>query len=248
LGENLTLQEQYLDFLRGRKFRQSLLCHQEVAVVRETPPSVLKPMYVAAPVRALPDEIAGAMQKFEGLPGSFVETDTRLAQAALRYLGAQWPAFVSFEDLLDAARERIDETASAEQDSQELAETLLQLYRVNFLEMHLRHPQFATTVSERPLASPIARFQVQSTPYVSTLAFGMIRLGDPVNQLLLSLMDGTRSRAGLLDSLRAFLAEGALVVKHDGEPITDPQQTEAALADRLDASLSTMAQQGLLLS
>ena len=248
LGDNLTLREQYLDFLHGRKFRQSLLCHQEVEIVRKTPPSVLKSMCVAAPARALPDETKGAIQKFEGLRDSFVETDAPLDQAALRSLGEQWPAFVAFEDLLDAARAHTDETASREEDSRALAETLLQLYQVNFLELHLRSPAFATSVSERPEASPIARFQVQSTPYVSTLTFGSIRMGDPVAPLLLSLMDGTRSRADLLDVLRTYLAEGALVMKHDGEPITDPQQAEKALVDRLDAALATMAQQGLLLA
>ncbi|HMB91657.1 MAG TPA: class I SAM-dependent methyltransferase, partial [Rhodothermales bacterium] len=94
LGDNLTLREQYLDFLHGRNFRQSLLCHQEAEIVREDQRAALNGMYLAAPARAL--EKVGAMQRFKGLSGSFAETDALLDQAALEHLGAQWPAFVAF--------------------------------------------------------------------------------------------------------------------------------------------------------
>lgn len=247
LGSNL-LREQYLDFFHGRKFRQSLLCHQDVSIQRETPPWMLRPMYIAAPARRLEDVGRGGGQPFEGLNGSFAETDVPLDQAALNYLGEQWPAFVAFEELLDVARARIGATASYEEDRQVLAQTLLQLYRVNFLEMHLRRPSFATTVSERPLASPIARFQAQSTPYVSTLTFGSIRLQDPVAALVLSLLDGTRSRADLVAALGVYLEEGGLVMKQQDEPITDPVQAKEALKNRLDDALARMAQEGLLLA
>jgi methyltransferase-like protein len=248
LGDNLTMKQQYLDFLRGRKFRQTLLCHQEIDLERTIPPERLYGLVVASPVRLLSEEARAPMQKFEGLRGSFAETDAPLDQAALRYLGEQWPGFVAFADLLDAARERIDETALREEDSRTLAETLLQLYRVNFLELHLRPPRFSTSVSERPRASPIARFQVLSTPYVSTLTFGSVRMGDPVTRHLLSSLDGTRNRAELLEAMLAYLDQGGLVLKQHGEAVTNRKQAAEVMESRLDAALADMAGQGLLLA
>lgn len=56
MGDNVVLKQQYLDFMHGRTFRQSLLCHQEVALERDSSASRLGSMYVAAPAREVAEK------------------------------------------------------------------------------------------------------------------------------------------------------------------------------------------------
>jgi hypothetical protein len=50
LRDNVIAQEQYLDFLKFRRFRQTLLCHQKIPVDRVPKSEHLRVLYVAAPL------------------------------------------------------------------------------------------------------------------------------------------------------------------------------------------------------
>ena len=50
-AENVVLEQQYLDFLIFRRFRQTLLCREGASAVREPDPEVLRSLYVASSTR-----------------------------------------------------------------------------------------------------------------------------------------------------------------------------------------------------
>ena len=98
--EDPVRREQYLDFLKGRMFRQTLLCRAELAIDRTPRPEVIERLAVstqaAAPGRARPD---GA-QAFEGPTGSTLTTDHPLVIDALERAARAWPAALWVRDLL----------------------------------------------------------------------------------------------------------------------------------------------------
>jgi methyltransferase-like protein len=236
MGDNVVLKQQYLDFMHGRTFRQSLLCHQEVALERDSSASRLGSMYVAAPAREVAEE--GGVKKFEGLRETFAETDQPAMQDAFRILGEQWPSFVSVKDML----------VGTTVDPDTFAEALLQLYQINFLEVYLDNPHFVTHVSKCPVASPVARFQIQTSPYLSTLSFGSIRISDPITSLLLPLLDGRHTHDDLLKAMLALVDEGVLVPKQNDAAVSDRKLATELLEQSLNTALTKMALQGLLLA
>ena len=65
--------EQYLDFLRSRTFRQTILCHAGLIVNRTIEPDQLRRFYIAAravPESERPDIHSRTIEKFKGLDGS----------------------------------------------------------------------------------------------------------------------------------------------------------------------------------
>src|SRR5262249_9609997 len=48
--DDLLAKEQYLDFLKCRRFRQTLLCHADVPLQRDLAPARLRRLHVASPV------------------------------------------------------------------------------------------------------------------------------------------------------------------------------------------------------
>lgn len=196
LSENDPLaREQYLDFLEGRSFRQSLLCHCEVAVDRHVKPERIKNLFLRADVRPLsaePDLAAGSVEEFEGKKEGRIATDLPSGKAALLRLGETYPGSVPFEELV----------SSNKGDADSLAMLLVKAHGAGVVEVHSFNPEFASTASDRPLAHPLARLQAADGTIVTTLLHNNVRLEDDLSRQLLLLLDGHRTRDDILQELK----------------------------------------------
>jgi len=210
------LKEQYLDFLRCRKFRHTLLCHQEAALDREWEPGRINKLYAASAAQAAGPPGPGGTEEFRGPQGSAISTAHPLAKAALHSLTETWPRALAFAELL----ERVGgENAGA------LAEILYWTCAAGLVELHACPPCCAARPGERPLASPVARLQLRRGPGVTTLRHTTVTVEGLLERQLLLLLDGTRDRAKLLAELTEFARSHAL---RPGAPI-DAAELERAL-------------------
>jgi methyltransferase-like protein/2-polyprenyl-3-methyl-5-hydroxy-6-metoxy-1,4-benzoquinol methylase len=123
--------EQYMDFLRNRMFRQTLLCHNNVEPHYELKWETVRRFAVASPVRAIgPDVVAEAARvgigsigaaadagsvghgdspmKFETPDGITLLAREPIVKAAMLELVDAWPRAVPFEELLAQARRRLE--------------------------------------------------------------------------------------------------------------------------------------------
>jgi hypothetical protein len=214
--EDPVRREQYLDFLKGRMFRQTLLCRAGAAVDRTPRPAVIADLAVST-------EAKRRGQVFEGPAGSTLTTDSPLVAGALERAARSWPAALWVRDL-----------AADEAERAALCDALLRAYAANLVALHVHPPRLATAPGETPRASPLARHQAQAGELVTNLRHASVRIEDELGRQLLALLDGTRDRAALAAQLRAFLAER-------GERLSDAQ-----LRDGLQRSLQGLARLALL--
>ena len=214
--------EQYLDFIKGRRFRQTLLCHEEVPLDRAVRPQAIVNFYLASNAKPV---ASGPCEEFRGARGAALKTDYAPAQAALRRLGEVWPRSLPFTDLLACAR--ADNPAV-------LAEILFGAYSAGLIDLHLHPPRFTPSAGERPAASPLARLQVLNGSRVTSLRHTTVELEDAVDRCLVFLMDGSRGRAQLVAGVEAFLRSHTAGA---GEQLTSAS---------LDARLERLARQALL--
>jgi methyltransferase-like protein len=201
--------EQYLDFLRNRTFRETLLCHQELAVDYRLSAERLRGLYVASPAQPL----ATDEESFTSPSGATVKSTDPLARAALLCLGEIWPRAVSFEELCRAARARLGDggSADADRDRQIVGQCLLACYLADadglaYLWTH--PPSFAAAAADRPVASPLARLQATHAARATNLRHQTIALDD-FHRAVLCRLDGTCDRAALERDLGGAV-EGAL--------------------------------------
>ncbi|RME73774.1 MAG: methyltransferase domain-containing protein [Chloroflexi bacterium] len=219
--------EQYMDFLRNRTFRQTLLCHQEVALQSKLPPERLARFYVAS--SALPDPVDTTIPDnqpvtFRGPKGDVMTTDHPVTQAAMLILSRQWPQAVSFDALYRAAFTSVygrppDEPSPLEMDRQLLGANLLQAYGYNddLVELHISPSPFSCRVTDHPVASPLARYQAANgADIITNLRHENIKL-EGINYLLLPLLDGHHSPADLVDWLSTRLQTGEVSLNPDDQ-------------------------------
>ncbi len=93
------------------------------------------------------------------------------------------------------------ETLGAGED--ELAAALLDGFRRERLIPHAGPLRAATEPGERPLASPLARWQATHSSDLTSLAYTTVRMEEPAARLLVTLLDGTRDRPAIRAELEA---------------------------------------------
>lgn len=249
LSRNRILREQYLDFLKCRRFRQTLLCHREVTLHQEPHAAPVAGFLVSSAAECTSgsnDLSAGVNCTFETPKGGKFETDYPLGKAALAVLGGGWPRPVPFSELLEeslACLKNGNSPADQAQDQgRQLREFLLQLYSAGIVDFRTVAPRMVHHATERPRASPIARWQVRREEFVTSALHVAVKIEDEVGRSLLSWLDGTNDRTALIEKLWQLLqANHALTVPDGGEAAARRE-----LGSKLEDNLAKLARFGLL--
>ena len=207
--------EQYMDFLKNRSFRGTLLCHEGLAVTRQIRPEPIRRMLLssrARPVSGEPRIEASESEEFRGLDGATFKTDHPLTKAALVELHRVSPKPVQFMKLATAVGAAIGMTSAAEMDehSSVLAGNMLRAYGYSdsIVGLHAYEPRFTLEPGTHPVASAVARVQAAERARVTNMLHERVTLVDedvvewePTARHVLPRLDGNHDRAALVDVL-----------------------------------------------
>jgi SAM-dependent methyltransferase len=181
--DDVIRREQYLDFLKSRMFRQTLLCHAGESLERSARPSVITELAFST-LATRSDETGATV--FEGPTGSTLTTDHPLVIAALEHAARAWPAAVWVRDL---------------GPDEALCGALLRAYGANLVQLHVHPPAICTRPGDHPEVSRLARHQAEHGAFVTNLRHALVRLEDDRGRRLVTLLDGRHDRAALASEL-----------------------------------------------
>jgi methyltransferase-like protein/2-polyprenyl-3-methyl-5-hydroxy-6-metoxy-1,4-benzoquinol methylase len=252
--------EQYMDFLRNRMFRETLLCLDRVQPNWAVNPESLRVLHVASGARAvdaqgqpLPavsvtDDQANV--SYRSASGMSMATTRPLLKAVMQVLANYFPGTVPFDILRKEARGLIggatDDPKQAAEDTSVIAVGLLNCYMgSDLIELHGMPITFARTISEKPTALPLARIQAARTPVVTNRRHEVVRLND-LDKHLVPLLDGTRDKPAIVAELTKVAQSGSLNVQKDGVTIYEPKEISGALTSVMDQALANVARMALL--
>jgi len=212
--------EQYFDFVRLRRFRQSLLVHRDSPADPRPSRERLTTMHVSATFELARAAAAGGLHKIARKidPAAGGGGPVR---KLLDELVARQPATLEIATL--------DSRFDLGSLSRPVEEVLTNACHWGFVELHGQPAACTIEPSERPIASPLARLQARTSDRVTTLLHIPVTIAD-VNALkLLPLVDGTRDRAALASSVSSSIGP-------------------ARAADFVDYALKKFARLGLLIA
>ena len=251
LDDDVLAREQYLDFLMCRRFRRTLLCRRDVSLDHKIQPEVIANFYVAseaAPKSSKLDIDSSDIEEFRTPKGASIKASRPLVKGALLHLNKRWPQAIHFSDLLKAARRLVPEETDENENVTGLCEVLLRSFAAGVTELHVWAPRFVTDVSERPLASAVARHQNRRRKRISTLRHTGLELNDALSRKLLDLLDGTRDFAALVEALTAFVQTGGTTLESEGQPVTEPAEIRKTIADGLPQALNRLVRSAILVA
>jgi SAM-dependent methyltransferase len=206
IATNIVELEQFMDFMRNRTFRETLLHRAGRSPVYNIAPGRLEGVYVTGILRAQDSALdihAGKPATFLGVGNVPVTTSTPIIKAALFCLIRSFPTSLRFESLLEKARFELDRNgvggAPLAKDQQNLAVGLLKIHTSSdLIEFSIVPSRFIVDAGPKPLASPVAR-QHAANPevdYVVTRQHNLVKLDDATRKAL-ALLDGTRDVSAL---------------------------------------------------
>jgi len=244
--------EQYLDYLKGRRFRQTLLCHAEAMITEAADPVVARRLHAVGHLRADPVDSAvdlteGVAVSFHSGDGALLTTDHPVIKAALAMVGNAFPAALAFDGVLEGARAASHSQEALEDDAKALAHTWVAAFGLGLLTLHCDPPAFSIEVGPRPKTNALARMQVEAgSDLITSLRPSMIRIDSRLALELIRLLDGTRERAALLHDLAERMATLPVDDAAGSNPPHDPAWWREVLADKLESGLEQTARMALL--
>jgi methyltransferase-like protein/SAM-dependent methyltransferase len=241
-GGDLIQQQQYLDFLTQRPFRQSLVCRDDVVLNRAIGADRLAGLYVAAHLQSA---AAPGAAVFRTPAGETINTTSRATTAALAILGERWPRQVQFEELTALVAER-EGRLPAEVLGQ-IGPHLVKGHVAGIVELSLAPFACAhETGVERPQAWELARREVSRNGQVTNGRHECVTL-EPLDREVLMLLDGQRDRNAIVDELLALERSGRLrVAAPAATPTGETATTREILQEAADRSLRRLAELSML--
>jgi hypothetical protein len=151
----------------------------------------------------------------------------RAARKVLQWLVSEAPRIVAFAEVAAWQRDHAPGDIAA---ARPLPALLAEACYAGTVDLYVHPPALAAVAGERPLASPVVRWQARRQRGVTNLRHETLRIDDPLALALLVLLDGTRTRAELVTAFAAHL----------------PADVRASAGERVATHLSHFALHGLL--
>jgi SAM-dependent methyltransferase/methyltransferase-like protein len=201
-------QEQLMDFLCNRSFRQSLLIRDTVRVDRSIPSHRIEGLWLASllqPLSATPVLTSQQTEEFQADNGTTISSGLPLTKAALLVLSKHGPLPIAWHHLLEEAMTLLDRTPEPH-EVECLQADLMRCYSGGLLNLHSLPPAFTLTLSDYPAASPLARLQAKTAYHATSLRHETVSLDEAARGLLCEL-DGKTSRGELARRFHARFSD-----------------------------------------
>ncbi len=237
VSQNVVEYEQYLDFFDCRRFRQTLICHKDASLDNSMNLAKIKDCYVSSVLQSTaetPNLQPEQPEQFVGRESANASIDHQLTKAVLVYMESIGSHPIGFDELIEKAIELLQthgfDCHGIEKEIEFTAFSLFQIYTLDSVRFHLNKPKVIDSVSEKPLASKFARWQLTKGRRVTNFIGSNLNFADDLACSLLALLDGTRTREDLLGELANF------------------DENNVDLPELLDQHLSQFATDGLLIA
>ncbi len=231
--------EQYMDFVRNRMFRQTLVCHKSVTLNREIGWETILSLFVASNARTEQEnDLHSSKPVTFARPGSTMTTREPLVKAAMECLAEHWPKSIRFTDLVTLARRKLDPTPQlisperVRHEQRAIAVPLLRCFATTHVDLSVCPTAFSLKPDELPMVSNLARYQAGESNQLTNLNHQTVSVSDIQRQLMLRL-DGKNDRK--------------LVAHDEGSEIRDPARIREMLSGVLESNLNSLAKKALLL-
>lgn len=232
ISPDLLQMEQYMDFLRNRMFRQTLLCHADVRIAEALRPQAIESLYIASFAKPKSKEVSFDPQQVEEFraPGNLsLQTRDPLMKAAVLCLRDNDSVPVAFAELLSSAQRLLADTGMNDCDfgGDALAVRLLNAFISGVIEVSASPPCYTARVGDRPAASPYARLRAREGGKIVNYRLEPVTLGEP-SRLVLSHLDGQHDA----DALARLVIQWTQSAARASTPAEPSDRTSPAVEER----------------
>jgi methyltransferase-like protein len=247
--------EQYMDFLRNRMFRTSLIVHDNKNPIYNLNSSAIVNFNVTSnltPVEQNIDLHSTNQIQFTAQDGTAIGTTEPLIKAALLCLFESTPNSMTTGEIIEGAYKKLGSKppVAAEELAKvtaQLGQTLITAYTslpVGSLELTTMPINRSSLVSSKPRAFKLAQIQAVTLGMITNPRHQMIRLGD-FEKVLLPMLDGKTTITEIINKFKDLVITNKIVVKDNGTQ-ADATRVNEIIQQQVENALKTLAKNGML--
>lgn len=247
LNLNLLATEQYMDFVRNRMFRSTLLCRADNPLTRAIDPACLDSFNVI-PLVQLKQPFSEKQQAIFVAPGGGELTVGDVFTADIFSMAIENKGGVSVSKLLeDVAAKHADKLdgKDAAAVKADLGRVLINGYFKKMVDFTVGPIAKFSPDSLNPQTLPLARWQASLGQRVSSPRLDMLT-ADPFVAKFITLCDGTRDRGALIEAMVAAHNKKEYQLNENNQPVTDPERAKFIIERLYEGSLQNLENLGLL--
>lgn len=241
----LIRKEQYMDFIRNRTFRKTLVCHAEARLNRMISVWELEKFHLALSKPAEmgePDE-TGVVQVQIG--NSTLSSRDPLVLGSLRYLNDNHPNLVPFAQMFEVAVASLPAgsptvTHEGPFSKQSLLTAFTTALFSGMIDLAIHPPKFVRQVSERPEVTPLARWQAERGNRITNRRHEMVKL-DVLTRYFVRRFDGRHHVVQLRQELSEQIRTGQMKLQDGDRVISFEKDTAEGIIQQVLTKLSINA-------
>lgn len=245
---NIIEQEQYMDYIRNRRFRYTILTHKDREIVRKIDTSVIFDLFVSSEFQP-----QGAISN-DNAKVQFVRPAQKQAPITISDAGTK----AVFAKLAEAKGKPCKIGPIAEEVAKEfgldldtlknsLASNVLRLVLNGLLRLSHEEPNWTSELTDTPEVYSLARYQgsLDKQTWVTNTNRRRIRINRMSGEIL-SYADGSTTTEQIIEKLEKFMEEKELKIMNDGKEVTDPEVRRKSVETLVSNTLKDAANKGLL--
>ena len=247
-----------MDFINDRRFRQTLLCHDILDLSWTVPHSVLQEGWFVSKFSfpegfAQHNIISGQKLNFTGALNLMLSVEDPMILAMLQVFHGLKKQAIRSGQLTAMAAEKLqklnfrltpEQVAALEE---KLLNTIVRYIFMGGVAFYIDQFPHATSVSAKPKASKLVRYQASVGEYVSNQRQESISVSY-FQRLLLQLLDGTRDLAALIHAMtQNFEDKKVMMNDTNGQPL-ELEEVKRRLPKMVPDTLSALCEYALLVA
>ncbi len=242
--------EQYMDFIRNRRFRSTLLCHADLDISRDLDVNAIAQFHLTT--LAFPDKEVTPVEIEEGTPLEFstgqatLKIRGRIPKTAMLILAEHSRQPLSYEALCNETMLRSG-VPHGEYIREQLNEglNLMRLLFAGMIRISSSKGAYTTTITDKPEATRMARYQARKGANVTNQRHEPTLLNS-AEQILIRHLDGKTGTGELVKKLCRHISCGELRLELDGHEIPASENITAHVALLCKSILENFAEKALL--
>jgi methyltransferase-like protein/cyclopropane fatty-acyl-phospholipid synthase-like methyltransferase len=249
--DDIVRQEQYMDFITNRRFRSTILCHQNVKLNRKLNTTLIEDFYIRSFLRPAKEvhlnlsvnenvEFVNAFNQVQ------LVTHNAIATAVFVILFEQNSTPIRVSDLINQVKDRL-KTDDVEAIKNTILEFGTRLVLAGSINLYSDPGSYIVKVSDKPKASELARYQVKYFPWVTNKRHEPLNLTD-IQKVVLPLLDGKHDLEALTEEVLKLVENGTLNYSKDGQVVKDLNEIRKDIRAITEQALEGLAPSALLVA
>ncbi len=246
--------EQYMDFIYNRRFRTTILCHDDVEINRSLTAEQIKDFYMTmriAPEKA-PDQV-DLSDRTEELKFYYAAGEDNYISTASPAMKAVFYTFaenvnypLSFSKLVNLSAQKVT-GVSKEEIEQAIQENAMRLVLGDSIQLTVEEPNYINKVTQKPKIFSVAHKQAKVPgQFWMTTASHAVFKAEVFSKLLATHLDGEHTISQLKTKMFEHHKNGDIQVSVDEKPVEDEKQIKDIISDYTDATLNNFANSAIL--